>query len=417
MYALTDAGGLQPLIDAIASRPVVMLGEASHGTHEYYTWRIAITKRLIEEKSFRFIAVEGDWPDCYLINRYVKGYEDAGSNFREIMNRFDRWPTWMWANWEIVALIEWLRDFNKNLPAEMKVGFYGLDVYSLWDSMKTMLGYLEKEDKAAAESVKKAISCFEPFKEDEQEYARFSLTGHHCHDEVVALLKQVRLTDFRDGDREAALNTGQNALITVNAERHYRSMVAFDDQSWNIRDHHMMETLDRLMRFHGPQAKGIIWEHNTHIGDARATDMIAEGLVNIGQLAREQYGADKVYLVGFGSYSGYVIASEYWGAAMQQMQVPKAAKNSVESLLHDEAGSDVLLLLHEESDERYHQKIKHRAIGVVYKPLIDSWANYVPTVLTERYNAFMFIDYTTALHPLHAEPHNNKTPETFPFGL
>ncbi|RYY14399.1 MAG: erythromycin esterase family protein [Chitinophagaceae bacterium] len=346
MYALTDAGSLQPLIDAIASRPVVMLGEASHGTHEYYTWRITITKRLIEEKSFRFIAVEGDWPDCYLINRYVKGYEDAGGNIREIMNRFDRWPTWMWAN-----------------------------------------------------------------------YARFSLSGHHCHDEVVALLKQVRLTDFRDGDREAALNTEQNALITVNAERYYRSMVAFDDQSWNIRDHHMMETLDRLMRFHGPQAKGIIWEHNTHIGDARATDMIAEGLVNIGQLAREQYGADKVYLVGFGSYSGYVIASEHWGAAMQRMQVPKAVKNSVESLLHDKAGSDVLLLLNEESDERYHQKIKHRAIGVVYKPLIDSWANYVPTVLAERYDAFMFIDYTTALHPLHGEPYNNKTPETFPFGL
>jgi erythromycin esterase len=418
MHPLTNTASLQPLLDDIGDRPVVMLGEASHGTHEYYTWRTAISKKLIKEKGFRFIAVEGDWPDCYLINRYVKGYKETGTDLREILHQFDRWPTWMWANWEVVALAEWLREYNRDLPPDEKVGFYGLDVYSLWDSMKTMLEYLQKEDKAAAESVKAAISCFEPFNEDEQQYARFSLSEHHCHDEVLALLKEVRMrAQFLDGDREAVFNTEQNALIAVNAERYYRSMMGFDDQSWNIRDRHMMDTLDRLMRFHGTEAKGIVWEHNTHIGDARATDMADAGMVNIGQLARDHYGTENVYLTGFGSYSGAVIAGDDWGAPMREMEVPDAREGSIEALLHEEAAGDVFLLMNEEHDKRYRSKIRHRAIGVVYHPEREKWGNYVPSVLSNRYDAFIFINRTSALHPLHLQPHDVKMPETYPFGL
>jgi len=418
MHPLTDTQSLDPLLQDISNRSVVMLGEASHGTHEYYTWRTAISKRLITEKGFRFIAVEGDWPDCYKINRYVKGYKDAGDDIRIILKSFDRWPTWMWANWEIAALTEWLREYNRALPSEEKVGFYGLDVYSLWDSMKSIIGYLEKEDRQAAAAVRKAIACFQPFNENEQAYARFSLSGHRCRDAVVDLLKEIRMkAQFLDGDREAGFNTEQNALIAVNAEKYYSSMIGFDNESWNIRDRHMMETLQRLMTFHGPEARGLVWEHNTHIGDARATDMARAGMINIGQLAREHYGETNVYLAGFGSYQGTVIAGDEWGAPMQEMEVPPAKKRSVEALLHEEPCGNCYILFREETNSIYFSGVAHRAIGVVYNPAWEKRGNYVPSVLSRRYNAFIYLDKTTALHPLHLTPAGEQVPETYPFGV
>lgn len=213
MNKLATSKDLDALLDDIGERRVVMLGEASHGTHEYYTWRTEISKRLIQEKGFSFIAVEGDWPDCYKINPYIKGYHDAGNNINDVLRNFDRWPTWMWANWEVAALAELLKEYNRSLPANKKIGFYGLDVYSLWDSMYAMVDYLEKEDSAAAQSVKKAIRCIEPFQENEQVYARFSLTEHSCRDKVLDMLKEIRLkAQFLNGDREAGFNTEQNAL-------------------------------------------------------------------------------------------------------------------------------------------------------------------------------------------------------------
>jgi erythromycin esterase len=419
MHKLSSSKDLDVLIEDIGDRPIVMLGEASHGTHEFYTWRTAISKRLIQEKGFNFIAVEGDWPDCYKINRYVKGYRDAGNDIKNVLMNFDRWPTWMWANWEVAALAEWLKDYNKNLPADKKIGFYGLDVYSLWDSMREMINYLEKEDPQAAKSVQKAIQCFEPYEENEHLYARYSLTEHSCRDKVIALLKEIRMkAQFLDGDREAGFNTEQNALIAVNAEKYYRSMIGFDNESWNVRDTHMMETLDRLMKFHGKNAKGIVWEHNTHIGDARATDMKRAGMVNIGQLAREQYGINKVYLVGFGTYVGSVIAGEAWGAPMEEIEVPEAREGSIEHQLHLESVDNRYLLFNTEDLQRkYETSIRHRAIGVVYDPERERYGNYVPTKLSQRYDAFVFIDETKALHPLHMKPHDEKIPETYPFGF
>jgi erythromycin esterase len=418
MHPLHTSKDLDALMKDMAGRSVIMLGEASHGTHEYYSWRTAISKRLIEEEGYNFIAVEGDWPDCYLINRYVKGYKDAGDDIMQVLKKFDRWPTWMWSNWEIAALAEWLREYNKPLRPEKKVGFYGLDVYSLWDSMQNMMDYLSKEDPKTAESVKKAIHCFEPFNEDESSYAYFSLRNHGCSEQVLNLLKEIRKkAQYLDGDREAGFNTEQNALIAVNAEKYYRNMIGFDNESWNIRDRHMIETLQRLMDFHGSDAKGIVWEHNTHIGDARATDMAKAGMVNTGQLAREIYGEDAVYLAGFASYEGSVIAGQQWGAPMQEMQMPNARAGSIESVLHNEFGNDGYILFNEENSKRYETAVHHRAIGVVYDPSREKYGNYVPSILSRRYDALIYIDATTALHPLHLHPDEHKLPATYPFSL
>ena len=419
MHTLRSLKDLDFLIDDISDRPVVMLGEASHGTHEFYTWRTAISKRLIQERGFNFIAVEGDWPDCYKLNRYVKGYKDAGDNVRDVLMSFDRWPTWMWANWEVAALAEWLREYNQSLSADKKIGFYGLDVYSLWDSLREMVNYLDKEDPQAAQSVRRAIQCFEPYEENEHIYARYSLTEHSCRDRVIGLLKEIRMkAQFLDGDREAGFNAEQNALIAVNAEKYYRSMIGFDNESWNVRDTHMMETLDRLLKFHGRDGKGIVWEHNTHIGDARATDMKRAGMINIGQLAREQYGVNKVYLAGFSTNSGTVIAGDEWGSPMKVMAVPNAREGSIEHQLHLENSTDRYLLFNTEDLQRkFESSTRHRAIGVVYNPERERYGNYVPTKLSQRYDAFIFLDETRALHPLHMKPHDAKMPEMYPFGF
>jgi erythromycin esterase-like protein len=248
-------------------------------------------------------------------------------------------------------------------------------------------------------------------------YARFSLTEHSCREKVLALLQEIRKkAQFLDGDREAGFNTEQNALIAVNAEKYYTAMMSFDNESWNVRDRHMMETLDRLLKFHGQGAKGIIWEHNTHIGDARATDMKRAGMVNIGQLAREQYGLNDVYLIGFGSYKGSVIAGSEWGAPMQVLPVPEAREGSIEYQFNREGSHNrYFLFTTEDIQDRFQTAVNHRAIGVVYNPDKERYGNYVPSVMAQRYDAFIYLDETSALHPLHLKPHAEKIPDTYPF--
>ena len=418
MHELVTSRDLDALLDDIGERRIVMLGEASHGTHEYYTWRSAISKRLIEEKGFSFIAVEGDWPDCYRINRYVKNYPDAPEEIKKILLNFNRWPTWMWANWEIAALAEWIRNYNGSLPVASRIGFYGLDVYSLWDSIYEMMKYLDVEDPFAAKAVKQAILCFEPFQHDEQQYARFTLAGHSCRDKVKALLREIRSrAQFMDGDREAGFNTEQNAFITVNAERYYRSMTRFDNESWNVRDIHMMETLNRLMKFHGKQGKAIVWEHNTHMGDARATDMKSAGMVNIGQLAREQYGIHEVYLAGFGCYIGQVIAGAEWGAPMEEMDVPPARDGSMEHLLHREIPQP----LYSFQCRTGKKKVFSAFASQGHRCCISSGAGKSRQLclsnMADRYDAFIYMDKTSAVHPLHMQADKGRIPETYPFGV
>jgi erythromycin esterase-like protein len=416
-HPLKTIEDLDPLIERIGDARFVLLGEASHGTSEYYLWRARLSSRLIAEKGFRFVAVEGDWPDCYQVNRYVKGYADAGKDAREVLHAFKRWPTWMWANWEIVAFAEWMRTFNKN--KSNKAGFYGLDVYSLWESMESILNYLEKKDPQAAQAALQAYQCFEPYGEDPQSYAWSTrMVPEDCEDEVIRLLLEMQQRANRyNGDPEAGFDAEQNALVIKNAEKYYRAMVRTDSGSWNVRDEHMMETLDRLIDFHGPNAKGIVWAHNTHIGDARYTDMARAGMFNIGQLAREEHQSDGVVLVGFGSYHGSVIAGKSWGALMEQMEVPEGRAGSWEDVLHQASGDQLLLFDGENLSEEFQKVRGHRAIGVVYHPEFESRGNYVPTVLPKRYDAFLYIDETQALHPLHIEPEEVNPPDLYPWGV
>lgn len=418
---LNSSTDLDALIEIIGESKYVLLGEASHGTHEYYTWRTQISKKLIEKKGFSFIAVEGDWPDCYRVNRYIKNYADSGKSALDVLHSFNRWPTWMWANWEIVALTEWLKTHNSSLPKNRKTGFYGLDVYSLWESFDTIIKYLDKEDPKTKHTAKNALKCFEPYSEGEgQAYARATLmVPSICEEAVIDLLTQVRKNMVSyNTDPEAVMSAEQNAHVIVNAERYYRAMVKPGPESWNIRDHHMVDTLDRLIKFHGPESKAIIWEHNTHIGDARATDMVREGTVNVGQLLNEQHKDDGVFSVGFGSYKGTVVAGREWGDIMRVMNQPDAIPDSWEFLLHQLDSKNRIVFMNEEMKKQIGKKeFGHRAIGVVYHPQYEYLGNYVPSLMPHRYDAFVYIDETSALHPLHMEPDGRQMPETFPFGV
>ncbi len=420
-YPLREDADLDPLLERIGDARCVLLGEASHGTHEYYEWRARITQRLIREKGFSFVAVEGDWPDCYWVNRYVKGYPDSGTDVRKVLRVFERWPTWMWANEEVAGLIGDLRRHNDGLPPEDRVGFYGLDVYSLRESMEAILRFLERVDPDAVPTARRAYRCFEPYASNPQEYAwATAFVPNSCEEEALAMLSELRgrLPEY-EGDPEAAFDADQNALVVKNAENYYRSMLRGSASSWNVRDRHMDETLDRLLRHHGPDSKAIVWEHNTHVGDARYTDMADAGMVNVGQLVRERLGEENVVIVGFGSHRGTVIASHEWGAPMERMPMPEARAGSWENLLHLVGNEDKLLVFDggAEGQDNLMEPRAHRAIGVVYDPSYERFGNYVPTVLPRRYDAFLYLDETHALRPLHVEPRESgEVPETFPFG-
>jgi erythromycin esterase-like protein len=413
---------LDPLVEAIGDAKYVLLGEATHGTSEFYTWRTEITRQLVREKQFSFVAVEGDWPDCYRVNRYVKGGE--GESPEEVLHTFSRWPTWMWANREVAQLVRWMRAHNDRALDERKVGFYGLDVYSLWESMDSVIEYLKKVDPDAVTAARRNYGCFEPYKDDAQEYAAATaLVPTSCQAEAVAALVALRAkaAEYRaESDPESYFAAEQNAIIAKNAELYYRTMVRGGPTSWNVRDHHMVETLDRLMQHHGPYAKAIVWEHNTHIGDARFTDMSRAGMVNVGQLVRQQHEKEGVWLIGFGTYKGSVIAGAEWGAPMQRMDVPEAREGTYESAMHQAVGRDSLFIFRGEDEEAtmtMRQPRGNRAIGVVYNPKTESWGNYVPTILPERYDAFIYIEESKAVDPLHMPAVvDGEVPETYPSG-
>lgn len=421
-YPLNEKEDLEPLYDLIGDARIVMLGEASHGTHDYYTWRAHISKKLIEEKGFNFIAVEGDWPDCYRLNRFIKGYDTNSKSVLKVMETFNRWPTWMWANWEIVALANWLRKHNAGLTADKRIGFYGLDVYSLWESMESIMQYLKKTDLSALRVAEEAYQCFEPYGRDEgTSYARASqFVPELCRNEVVTLLKEIqqRMPSY-NSDYENVFSAEQNAFIAVNAEKYYRAMITGGPHSWNVRDRHMADTLSRLLKFHGKNSKAIVWEHNTHIGDARATDMAEDGMFNIGELARIEDADKGVVLVGFGSYKGSVIAGKRWGSPMRAMELPEARKGSWEYFLHRAGAKDKLLLMDDFQKNKILMKnyLGHRAVGVVYNPELDKYGNYVPTIIPARYDAFIYLDETIALHPLNILSDIQQIPETYPFGV
>ena len=393
---------LNKIVEAIGDAQIVMIGEASHGTSEFYTIRAELSKKLIEQKGFQLIAVEGDWPAAQAVNRYVKGYSTEGETANDMLiNAFDRWPTWMWANKEVATFTEWLKAFNRN--REKKIGFYGIDLYSLFESIDEVLKFLSKnpQHQVDLEHAKRAFTCFEPYNRMPEHYA---LSAAHfsdeCITEVTGLLRSLRNhSEQYSNEQEEDLNVVMNALVAKNAEIYYREMMS-DEKSWNTRDYHMVEAINELRKYYGEETKIIVWEHNTHIGDASETSMKNEQMINVGQVIREQYGKENTYAIGFGTYEGTVIAADQWGDPFEIIKVPPAKLTKWEGQLHAAGAEDKVLLFNDENRDLFNDWIGHRAIGVVYNPAYEAYGNYVPSRVGSRYDAFIYIERTTALRPL-----------------
>jgi erythromycin esterase-like protein len=420
---LRTADDFDPLLERIGQARIVLIGEASHGTAEYYRWRAELSKRLIAEHGFSFVAVEGDWPDCFRVHRWAADRAEPRESrlaARELLTGFGRWPRWMWANEEVAEFVDWLREHNARTGDG--VGFYGLDVYSLWESLEIVVGYVADQYPELLPHARRAWTCFEPYDGDPNAYAYATrMVPTTCEDEVVALLTGLRRAAVPDGDPDAALDARQNAEVLAGAERYYRAMVRADARSWNIRDHHMADTLDRLLAHHGPTAKAIVWEHNTHVGDARATPMADRGMVNVGQLVRERHGEAAVVAVGMAGHHGTVMAADDWGATPRVLPVPEAPEGSHEQLLHEALGEPSLAVFPPADASHASSWLTrprgHRAIGVVYRPEYERFGNWVPTVMGRRYDALCYFDATVALHPLRTEPAQpDAEQETYPTG-
>src|SRR3989449_2285630 len=378
----------KPLLKLIGNAQFCLLGEATHGTHDFYRERAEITKRLIKEKGFTAIAVEADWPDAFRVNRYVRGLSDD-REANAALSGFKRFPTWMWRNTVVLDFVEWLRDYNASISnGATKVGFYGLDLYSLYTSIEAVLGYLNKVDPAAAKRARYRYSCFEHFAEDTQAYgyaANFGVT-ESCERDVIEQLIELRrrAADYASRDGRVAQDefffAEQNARLVLNAERYYRSMFRGRVESWNLRDQHMAETLDALvghLNAQGQTAKVAVWEHNSHLGDARATYMADYGELNVGQLAREKYG-DEAILIGFTTYTGTVTAASDWDGPAERKRVRPALKESYEALFHQTDAANFLLTLRDSEDvsAALQGPKLERAIGVIYVPHTERQSHY-----------------------------------------
>jgi protein-L-isoaspartate(D-aspartate) O-methyltransferase len=411
--------------DRFADARVVLLGEASHGTSEFHRARAAITRRLIEAHGFRFVAVEADWPDAATIDRHVRGAAPRA----DAEPAFQRFPTWMWRNTDVAAFVAWLREHNARQPAARRVGFHGLDLYSLAGSMRAVIDYLEGVDPQAADIARRRYACLTPWQREPSEYGRMALNEpyRHCEEAVVAMLRDLldkRLdyvrTEGGRHDGERWFDATQNARLVANAERYYRVMYLGADESWNLRDRHMFETLERVLEAYGDDARGVVWAHNSHVGDARHTEM---GRVraewNVGQLARERF-ADGARLVGFGTDHGTVAAASDWDAPMEVMRVRPARPDSCEAPCHDSGVARFLLDLREGAHPGLRRDLAkprlERFIGVIYRPQTERWSHYAEASLARQFDAWVWFDETAAITPLPARARRGAD-ETWPFGV
>jgi erythromycin esterase-like protein len=417
------------ILDLCGDARFVLIGEASHGTHEFYKCRAEITKRLIEEREFSAVAVEADFPDAYRVNRYVRGFGQDTSAV-EALSSFDRFPLWMWRNQDVLDFVTWLRARNANKMPTEQAGFYGLDLYSLHASIEAVLEYLERVDPDAARQARSRYSCFEHFGEDAQSYGyaanhdeRFS-----CEDEVIKQLieLQKRATEYasRAGfiARDEYFFAEQNARLVINAEEYYRSMYRGRVSSWNLRDRHMAETLHALaahLETENKPAKVVIWAHNSHLGDARATEMGERGEWNVGQLARERYKNDAC-LIGFTTHVGTVAAAANWDEPAQLKRIQPSHKDSYERIFHETGLPQFFLNLRDkEMEELLRQPQLERAIGVIYRPETERASHYFTAVLSEQFDGMIHFDQTRAVEPLDktSSGTHKDAPETFPEGL
>lgn len=422
------ASDYDALLDRIGDARLVLLGEATHGTHEFYAERTRITQRLIEEKGFTAVAVEADWPDAYRVNRFVRGAsEDASAN--DALSSFTRFPAWMWRNVDVLTLVDWLREYNQaQHPHHPSVGFYGLDLYSLFTSAAAVLSYLDEVDPDAARRARYRYSCFDQFGEDSQAYgyaAEFGRT-ESCEDaavqQLIELRRQAGELAQRDGriPEDEFFYAEQNARLVKNAEEYYRSMFRGRVSSWNLRDRHMTDTLGALLGHFGGKGldpRIVVWAHNSHLGDARATQMGDRGEWNVGQLASEKWG-DDAFLVGFTTFSGTVTASSDWGAPAERKTVRPALPGSYEALFHDAGIPRFVLPLGSDGAKVPGRRLE-RAIGVVYRPETERQSHYFEAELGAQFDTVIHIDQSRALEPLEPSEqwHAGEVPETFPSGL
>jgi erythromycin esterase-like protein len=430
-HRITDSNGsLDPLIHLAGDARVVLLGEASHGTHEFYSTRAEITKRLIAEKGFQAVAVEADWPDAERVNRFVRA-RNNDSTASGALSGFTRFPVWMWRNRDVERFVGWLRQYNDSRPKHApQVGFYGLDLYSLYRSRDEVVHYLEKLDPEAARRARQRYSCFDHFGEDEQAYgyaASFDLS-HSCREEVVGQLKDLQQQAFeylhRDGRiaEDDFFSAEQNARLVRNAEEYYRGMFHGRVNTWNLRDGHMAETLHALAahldtRF--GRSNIVVWAHNSHLGNARATDRRKYGEWNLGQLVRERYAQS--VLVGFTTYTGTVMAASDWGGLHEIKRVRPALAGSYEALFHQIEIPRFLATFagDEKLSAEFREERLERAIGVIYRPETERLSHYFHTRIADQFDAILHFDETTAIDPLpHAEEEQtSEVPETYPVGV
>ena len=425
-----DPHDYDSLLDRVGNARLVLLGEASHGTHEFYRERARITKRLIEERGFAAVAIEGDWPDAYRVNRFVRG---AGSDLdaEESLRGFRRFPTWMWRNADVLDFVGWVRAHNDGLPSASQVGFFGLDLYSLGASMDAVIGYLDEHDPAAAARARRRYECLQPYSGESTEYGRAVLLGvstscrRHVFEQLVDLRR--RAADYTRPDGTGAedeyFSAEQNAVLVGDAEEYYRTMLGDAATSWNLRDRHMADTLDHLVAHldrHDGAGRVVVWEHNSHIGDARATEMGQRGELNIGQMMRERHPRD-VVLVGFTTHTGTVTAAPAWGAPAERMHVIPAMDGSYEAIFHGVGIPAFLLcpLADGRSAPALRQPRLERAIGVIYRPQTERQSHWFATDITGQFDALVHIDVTRAVEPLERGRgwDLDEPPETYPSAL
>jgi erythromycin esterase-like protein len=409
---------------------VVLMGEATHGTHEFYRERDMLTRRLIVERGFDAVAVEADWPDAYRVNQFVKG-SGTDVDAVEALTDFRRFPAWMWRNADVLDFVGWLREHNDALPPERRIGFYGLDLYSLHSSMRAVIAFLEKVDPAAALRARGRYACFDRFGDEMQVYAQTAGMGVEpsCEREVVTQLAELRrqaaLYARRDGRLAAdeVFAAEQNARVVRGAEAYYRTMMGGRVESWNLRDHHMTDTLVSLLRFLDRPARTsrvVVWAHNSHLGDARATEMGEHGEVNVGQLARERFGPDVVSL-GFTTHAGTVTAAIDWDGDAYRRHVRPSITGSIEHLFHEVGIARFLLPLH--ADPELTSVLStprlERAIGVIYRPETERRSHYFRARLADQFDHVIHIDHTRAVEPLERSSRweRGEAAETYPSGL
>jgi protein-L-isoaspartate(D-aspartate) O-methyltransferase len=413
--SLTDAD-LGAVIERVGNARLILIGEASHGTSEFYRIRAEITKALIQRGRIHFVAVEADWPDAARLDQYVRGNSSQdGHNWQA----FERFPTWMWRNREVLEFIEWLREFNASIDEpQRRVGFHGLDLYSMYTSIHAVLDYLDRVDRDAARVARLRYSCLTPWESDPATYGRLAVSGRYrvCEDEVVAtlvdLLKQRLSYSQYDGAR--FMDAVQNARVVVDAERYYRAMYYGGNESWNLRDHHMFETLQLLLGFYGSGSAAAVWEHNSHLGDATHTQMGASGQTNVGRLCREAFGP-AAYLIGQGTDHGTVAAASNWDEPVQFMNVRPSHADSYERLCHESKTQAFFLPLREPRRAEVRAELSvprlERAIGVIYRPDTELASHYFHANLADQFDEYIWFDRSQAVHPLTTQQERNYAPD------